>query len=98
MATTTTRHAAPQTSEAAIFGRLLSNSKGEMSPQLARYVLTLGFTDDDQARMGDLAERNQDGALSSEERQELLNFVKAGHLLALLQSRARKALEQRKVS
>jgi hypothetical protein len=31
----------------AVFGRLLSNSKGEMSPELARYVLTLAFSDAD---------------------------------------------------
>ena len=31
-----------------------------MSPELARYVLTLGFGEEDQARMKDLAERNQD--------------------------------------
>jgi hypothetical protein len=35
-----------------------------MSSELARYVLTLGFNDEDQARMTDLAARNQEGDLS----------------------------------
>jgi hypothetical protein len=48
--------------------------------------------------MRDLAARNQDGALSRKEKEELLNHVKAGHLLALLHSKARKALKKRKVS
>lgn|SRR5262245_32884768 len=90
--------AGARTSEAAIFGRLLSNSKGEMSPPLARYVLRLGFGADDQARMTELAARNQDGALSPGEQDELRNYVRAGHLLALLHSKARKALKKRKVS
>jgi hypothetical protein len=69
-----------------------------MSPRLARYVLTLGFNADEQARMDDLAIRNQDGRLTSDEHQELLSYVRAGHLLALLHSKARKALKKRKAS
>ena len=94
----TTQTARTPTSEVAIFGRLLSNHEGEMSPDLARYVLTLGFSAADQARMEDLAARNQRGALSADEHEELLGYVKAGHLLALLHSKARKALKKRKVS
>jgi hypothetical protein len=65
---------------------------------LASYVLTLGFTEEDQARMKDLAERNQDGALSPEEEEELRNYVRAGHLLALLHSKARQALKRSRAS
>jgi hypothetical protein len=85
-------------SDIAIFGRLLSEPKGNMSPALARYVLTLGFTDADQSRMRDLAARNQQGGLSGDEHEELMSYVKAGHLLALVHSKARKALKKRKVS
>jgi|RhiMetdeSRZDD1v2_1073273.scaffolds.fasta_scaffold2953465_2 hypothetical protein len=95
---TTRQTANAKTSEAAIFGRLLTNSEGEMAPGLARYILTLGFNSEDQARMTDLAARNQDGALSLEEQDELRSYVRAGHLLALLHSKARKALKKRKVS
>lgn len=87
-----------KTSELAIFARLLSNPKGDMSPRLARYVLTLGFSEPERARIGELTERNQRGSASADERDELLNYVKAGHLLALLHSKARKALKKRKVS
>jgi hypothetical protein len=95
---TTTKTIQSQTTEVAVFGRLLNNAKGEMSPELARYVLTLGFNDTDQARMRDLAARNQQGSLPADEQEELLSYVKAGHLLALLHSKARKALKKRKVS
>ncbi len=63
-----------------------------MSAELARYVLSLGFENNDQAHMRDLAARNQDGMLSPEEQEELQGYVKAGHLLALLQSQARIAV------
>ncbi len=83
-----------RTSELAIFGRLIKADKGDLSRELARYVLTFGFGEEDQARMRELAERNQAGALSAEEQDELQNYVKAGHLLALLHSKARKSLQR----
>ena len=87
-----------RTNELAIFGRLLKADKGDLSRELARYVLTLGFGEEDQSRMRELAERNQAGALSPTEQEELQNYVKAGHLLALLHSKARKSLKRKKVS
>jgi hypothetical protein len=86
------------TSEIAIFGRLIKADKTDLSRELARYILTLGFDDEDQKRMSDLAERNQEGSLSGAEKAELESFVKAGHLLALLHSKARRTLRTKKVS
>ncbi len=86
------------TTEIAIFGRILTNAKKRMSPELARYVLRLGFGDSDQTRMHDLATHNQAGRLSPEEHEELMNYVRAGHLLALLHSQARKSLKGEKAS
>lgn len=83
-------------SELAIFARLIRADDSELSRELARYILTLGFDDEDQQKMTDLAERNQEGHLSGEEKAELENFVKAGHLLALLHSKARMALKTKK--
>ncbi len=87
-----------RSSEIAIFARLLKTDEGDLSHKFARYVLTLGFDEEDQARMKDLAERNQSADLSPEEQEELRNYVKAGHLLALLHSKARKSLQRKKVS
>jgi hypothetical protein len=89
---------ASKTSEIAIFARLIKADKGDVSRELARYILTLGFDEEDQARMRELAERNQEGSLSSEEQEELQNYVKAGHLVALLHSKARKSLKSKKAS
>src|SRR5271157_1644635 len=80
-------------SELVIFARLIRADGSSLSRELARYILTLGFDDEDQKKMTDLAERNQAGFLSGEEKAELDHFVKAGHLLALLHSKARMALK-----
>lgn len=89
---------ADRASEIAIFARLLEADHGRMRRDLAHYILGLGFNDEDQRRMRDLAARNQEGALSADEQDELRNYVKAGHLLALLHSRARRALKTGKDS
>jgi len=92
------RDSTNRTSEIAIFGRLIKANDGNLSRQLARYLLTLGFEQVEQDRMEDLACRNQKGALSPAEKEELLNYVKVGHLLALLHSKARKSLRKKRVS
>lgn len=81
-----------------ILARLLASGDSRLTPELARYILSLGFDQDDQTRMQDLAQRNQEGALSPSKREDLFGYVEAGHLLALLQSNARKVLRRKKVS
>ena len=60
---------------------------------MARYVPGLGFSDRDKARMHDLAVRNQEDALDAGEKDELLAFAKAGSLLSILKSKARRSLK-----
>jgi hypothetical protein len=83
----------PATNEIAILGRILSNGKG-FSPALARQLLKLGFSDEDKARMHELAVRNQSGSLSARELEELRSYANAGCLLGILHSKARQALKQ----
>jgi hypothetical protein len=94
-----TKNASPRmTGEVAIFGRMIQAENGSLDRGLARYLLTLGFPKPDQQRMNDLASRNQEGLLNSNEQEELQNYVRSGHLLALLQSKARKSLKRRRAS
>jgi len=81
------------TDEIAILGRILSNGKG-IPVGVARQLLKLDFSAEDKARMHDLALRNQDGALSDKEKQELHSYANAGCLLGILHSKARMALKQ----
>ena len=85
-------------SELAIFARLIGADDSDLSRELARSILTLGFDDEDQKKITDLAERSQEGHLSSDEKAELENFAKAGHMLALLHSRARLVLKLRRAN
>jgi hypothetical protein len=81
------------TSGTAIFARILDEAKGPMTKALARHILTLGFSEADQARMLDLAERNQEDRLTKAERREMLSYVEAGHSLALLHAKAHRVLK-----
>jgi hypothetical protein len=73
---TTTRNHDANPSEVAILARVLGNEDGESPPVMARYVLTLGFNDHEKARMHDLVVRNQEGALSLAEQDELFAYAK----------------------
>ena len=80
--------------EVKIFESILKNGAGRMQPALARYVLELGFSEADHARIRELTERNQEGTISPPELEELLGFAKAGCLLGILHSQARKSLNR----
>ncbi len=82
------------TGEAAIFARVFTNGKETMSAVLAKHVLSLTFSEEDMARMNELAEKNQEGAISPKEKEELFNYIKVGDMLAILQSKARMALKK----
>jgi hypothetical protein len=81
--------------EVTILARVLGNEQGRLPAGLARYLLKLGFSERDKARMHELAVRNQEGALAPAEKEELYAFAKAGSLLSLLKSRARRTLNIR---
>jgi hypothetical protein len=78
---------------ASIFGRLMETGNGAFSPDLARFFLNLHFSEQDKDRMHELAVKNKEGAITSEESEEVDDYVLAGDLLALFQSKARKALK-----
>lgn len=76
----------------AIWERVLLPAKEDLSPEQARYFLRLKFPPRDIRRMNALAAKAHAGALTPEEDEELENYVRIGHLLGILQSRARQAL------
>jgi len=81
-------------SEAAIFGRLLDAAKEDLTPDLARHILNINFSESDRARMHELLVKNQELELHSEEKEELDNYNHVGDLLSLWHSKARIALKQ----
>jgi hypothetical protein len=79
--------------EVTILARVFDDERGLLPRDLARALLGVEFSERDKARMHDLAVRNQDDALSSEEKEELFAFAKAGSLLGILKSKARRTLK-----
>ena len=75
-----------------ILAKVFANGSSKMTQATARQVLKLGFTEADQSRLDDLADRNQDGTLSPVEKAELLEFARVANLIAMLQSEARMAM------
>jgi len=87
---TTTGHTSEN--EVTILARILGNERGQLPSQLARYILDLGFSERDKTRMHDLAVRIFFNATATAEKEELFAFGKAGDLLAILKSKARRTL------
>jgi hypothetical protein len=89
---TTTR---PAPTEAAIFAEMWDRSPSRLTIPVARYLLTLQFTEDERQHVVDLVRRNREGNLSATEVVEMDNYLKVGDFLALLQSKARRFLKTR---
>jgi Fic family protein len=87
-------HLTNGTAGATIFSRILESSQEGISPELARYILGLGFSTEDRSRMRELAAKNQRGEISHQELEELDNYITAGDILAIWHSKARRALKQ----
>jgi hypothetical protein len=87
-------HLTNGTSGATIFSRIFESSGEGISPELARYILELGFSPEDRARMRELATKNRRGDISHQELEELDHYITAGDILAIWQSKARWALKQ----
>ncbi|MGC8642293.1 MAG: hypothetical protein ACP5XB_20720 [Isosphaeraceae bacterium] len=79
--------------EVTILARVFDDEDGLLPRDLARIILDVEFSTRDEARMHDLAKRNQGDALTAPEKEELYAFAKAGTLLGILKSKARRTLK-----
>lgn len=75
--------------------RLVDPPKGGLSPELAHYLLELGFSSKDQALYRRLSAKAQVGKLTPNERIALDDLLTAADVLAILQSKARISLKRR---
>jgi len=80
--------------EETIWGRLLEATTASLTPEAARSFLELDFTEDDRARMHQLAEKAQHGTLTAAEQAEIEEYGKVGSILGVLHSKARVALRK----
>lgn len=75
-----------------VWDRLLTTPDHPLTAEAAEYILRMRFSDADNLRIEELADRCQLGQLSDAEKAEYDEYVRAGLVLATWQSRARIAL------
>jgi hypothetical protein len=83
-------------SDVAILGRVIEPDMPTLAPEVARALLTLDFNPADKARMRQLSAKAREGTLTSDERAEVDNYERVGHLLNIMQSKARRSLKRRR--
>lgn len=83
------------TSEVSILNRILRPNAPTFSPEAARDILALDFDQADKDRMRHLSARARAGMLTAEEDAEAGRYELLGHLLNILQSKARRSLKSR---
>jgi hypothetical protein len=56
--------------------------------------LLLGFAESDHVRMAELAQKNNEGTITGEERRELEGYVFVGDILSMLKAKAAASLNK----
>ena len=80
--------------EVDVFNRVIDASNPTLTPEAAAGILQLGYSEADHVRMGELADKSNQGTLTPDERRELQSYVFVGDLLSLLKSKARLSLRK----
>jgi hypothetical protein len=79
--------------EAAILARIIQSEERELTPEVARYLLSMKLPPSDEERVQELSAKARSGSLTDSETQELDSYLHIGILLGVMQSRARRLLK-----
>jgi hypothetical protein len=82
-------------SEVSILSRILRPAMPTFSREAARDILALDFDQVDKDRMRQLSARAREGTLTPEDDAEAGRYELIGHLLNIMQSKARRSLQVR---
>jgi hypothetical protein len=80
--------------EAAILARMLESDERNLTPDAARYLLSIKLPSSDEDRVDELSAKARAGSLTKAEARELDGYLRIGSLVAVLQSTARRLLKQ----
>ena len=80
--------------EAAILARVIKVGEEDLPRGAAEYLLSISFGERDVERMNKLSERAREGNLTSQEQAELDSYIHVSNLLAVMQSKGRRALQR----
>lgn len=89
---------APQAPLPDILSRLVNPRSAGWRSEMAEAIIGLQFSEQDQARATELAEKNGEGTITPEEKKEMEEFMLVGRFIDLMQSRARLSLKQHKAA
>ena len=81
------------TQPSSVLDRLLDPLAHSLSPDAARTIVDFRASSEIQARLDELAEKSNEGQLTPDERREYEDYVEAIDFVAVLQAKAREALE-----
>ena len=81
-------------SNGSVFDRLLDKLAQRLTPDAARAIAEFRVDADMQARIDELGDKCSHGQLTAEERRQYEDIVEAIDMIAVLQDKARAALEQ----
>ena len=79
--------------EAAILARIIQSEERELTPEVARYLLSMKLPASDEERVQELSAKARSGSLTDSETQELDSYLHIGILLGVMQSKARRLLK-----
>ncbi len=79
--------------EAAILARIIQTDERELTPDAARYLLSMRLPSGDEDRVNELSAKARAGSLTDAEGQELDSYLHIGSLLTVMQSKARRLLK-----
>ncbi len=85
-----------QNSEVSILNRILRPDVPTFSREAAHDILTLDFDQGDKDRMRELSAKARAGTLTAKEEAEAGKYELVGHLLNIMQSKARRSLKNRR--
>lgn len=84
--------------EPTVLARLLEPLVHCLTPEVAQNIVNLRADNALQARVDLLAEKNTEGTLTEEEREEYESYVHAANFISILQAKARKLVNQENLS
>jgi len=80
--------------EAAILERIIEPREGELSPEAARFLLSLDFRAGDRRRVDELTSKAQAGTLTVEEQADLEHYRRVARFLDRMRSKAQQMLSR----
>ncbi len=85
---------APHATQPGIWERIVQPQQGGLPSGAAEAILQMRLSEVDLQRVDELSEKARAGQLSSEETEELDNFLHVGRALEILKSKARQSLQE----